>query len=171
MKTVAKNFYRAFTDKTGTETDEKQHSEVYHLGILLLPLPPGANAGAVVYVLTKQGILKDIHKPKRTLGTVELNRLFEALWCKLEVPHERARVQYHLLLVKGQLAVLPNWVLIYEKVRMGKERSLRTVGDGSQNYQHATHGQSPHEVGRLPVASCPQRSGSCPSSPRGNPSQ
>jgi hypothetical protein len=51
------------------------------------------------YVLTKEGVLEDVRKPKHNFGDVDLDRVIEAIWCKLKVPHERARVQYHLILM------------------------------------------------------------------------
>lgn len=38
-KTVVENLYRAFSNKTGTETDPKQHSEIYRVGVPTLGLP------------------------------------------------------------------------------------------------------------------------------------
>ena len=36
LVTEVENFFRAFTDKTGIETDPKQHSEIYHVRGLII---------------------------------------------------------------------------------------------------------------------------------------
>ncbi|KAI8309479.1 hypothetical protein K4K61_001645, partial [Colletotrichum sp. SAR11_59] len=84
MVSRAEEFYRAFTLETGTETEESQHTEIYRW---------------IRCVLTAEGVLEDRKKPKHNLDRVALDRLLHVIWHDLIVPHERMRIQLHLLLI------------------------------------------------------------------------
>lgn len=50
-------------------------------------------------MLTVEGVLEDRKKPKHNLDRVVLDRLLHVIWHDLIVPHERIRIQLHLLLI------------------------------------------------------------------------
>ncbi|GKT92451.1 hypothetical protein Ct61P_10301 [Colletotrichum tofieldiae] len=82
MVSRAEAFYRAFKHETGTETDPQQHTEIYRW---------------MRRVLTAEGVLEDKKKEKYNLNCIALDRLLHAIWSDLTVPHERVRIQLHLL--------------------------------------------------------------------------
>ncbi|KZL75529.1 hypothetical protein CT0861_13119 [Colletotrichum tofieldiae] len=82
MVSRAEAFYRAFKHETGTETDPQQHTEIYRW---------------MRRVLTAEGVLEDKKKEKYNLDCIALDRLLHAIWSDLTVPHERVRIQLHLL--------------------------------------------------------------------------